>query len=237
MRIDWIVAVVIFLMFVGWAFAYFTVLSSGSVVSRSESAGFAGEKVIDHLAVRVSSVPASFSSGSPGDDITLFAYVNWSGAEENSARVVGEQLSNASLPCVISSPAGPGECWKVHWNASLIVGDNHFFIEYADLDTALNCNQSVPKSDDNETGLWAAEYKDVYSAARNSDVCGSMNSSYEQMKAELGMTFDFNVLIEEPGGPYTCGRAVPMAGREVFVYPASGSLFEGGDVNISVRLW
>ncbi len=237
MRIDWIVALVIFLMFTGWAFAYYTIFNSGSIMSRSESAAIAGGRVIDHLTVRASSVPASYSSGTTGDDFTLAAYMDWSGPENMSARVVTEQMSNASLPCVISSPSGPGSTWILHWNASLVQGSNHFFIEYADLDTSLNCDQSVPKSTANAASLWAAEMKDVFSTARNSDFCGSANSSYAQKKSDIGITFDFNVLIEEPGASYTCGRAVPRTGREVFVYPARGMLFEGGDVNMSVMLW
>lgn len=236
MRIDWIVALVIFLMFVGWAFAYYSVFNSGNMMSRSGSASLAGEKVIDHLSVRVSSVPAVFSSGSAGDDFTLVAYVNWSGVEDESARVVTEQMTNASLPCKIVFDEGKW-LYRIHWNASLVVGDNFFFIEFADLDTSLNCDQSVPLSTDKQTTLWAAEYKDIFSTARNSDICGLMNSSYEQKKSEIGITFDFNVLIDEPGASRTCGKAVPKAGREVFVYPATGELFEGGDVNISVRLW
>jgi hypothetical protein len=236
MNVDWIVALIIFLMFVGWAFAYYSVFSAGYMTSRSESASLAGDKVIDHLSVRVSSIPANFSSQSAGDDFTLAAYMNWTGNENGSARVVTEQMTNASLPCSIYYDEGKG-LYRIHWNASLVVGQNYFFIEYADLDTPLNCDDAVPSSDENEATPWAAEYRDIFSSARNADVCASMNSSYDETKSEMGISFDFNVLLREPGTAMTCGRAVPKAGREVFAYRATGELFEGGDVNVSVRLW
>jgi len=230
MRIDWIVAVVIFLMFAGWAFAYHSLFSAGKIVSRSESAFLAGEKIIDYMQTELSSVPASFNSSSDLDNVTLWAYMDWNGNEKNSTRIVKEHLSNESLPCVISGD-------KVYWNASLSTGNNFFFIEYAELNKSLNCNQNVPQSDENQTTLWAVEYKDIFSTAKNAQVCGQMNNSYALTKNEIGVTFDFNVLVETDSAVLTCGSAVPKTGREIFVYPATGALFEGGGMNISVRLW
>ncbi len=230
MRIDWVVALVIFLMFAGWAFAYHSLFSAGQLVSRSGSASLAGEKILDYMQVHVSSIPASISSASPTGEITLWAYTNWSGSGQNSTRVVQQRLSNESMPCSVS---GNG----VYWNASLAAGDNFFFIENAGMDTPLNCGQGVPQTQDNQTVLWAAEMVDMFSTARNAQVCGQMNSSYANTKSEIGVAFDFNVLLEGAGSVLTCGPNVPRAGREVYVYPASGSLFEGGKINISVRLW
>jgi hypothetical protein len=230
MRIDWVVAVVVFLMFVGWAFAYHSLFSAGKIVSRTESASLAGEKIVDHIQVRLSSIPANRSSGADLDNVTLFAYMNWTGNEKNSTRVVPEQLSNASMPCSVSGD-------KVYWNASLKTGDNFFFIEYGETDSSLNCNQAVPLTEDNEAELWAAEHKDIFSTVKNAGVCGQMNNSYAATKSQIGVNFDFNVLLETGSGITTCGSLIPRGGREIFIYTAKSALFEGGEINISVSLW
>jgi hypothetical protein len=234
MRVDWIVAIVVFLMFAGWAFAYHSMLSAGKIVSKLETASLAGEKIIDYMSLQASSVPANFSLDSGSDYVTLWAYMNWTGSEKNSTRVVLRQMSNESLPCAIT---GIGNVFKVYWNASVNAGDNFFFIEYSDLNTTLNCNESVPAVDDNQTTLWAVETRRVFHSARCDEICSQINGSYEKMKNAIGVTFDFNVLVGTAGSAFSCGSDVPKSGREVFIYPATGTLFEGGDINISVRLW
>ncbi|MCK5547910.1 MAG: hypothetical protein KAI64_02780, partial [Thermoplasmata archaeon] len=168
--------------------------------------------------------------GGAPENATLFAYMNWTGSGKNSTRVVRERLSNNSLPCMISGD-------KVYWNASLGVGENFFFIEHAGLDVSLACDQSIVGIDDKQAMLWAVEYRDVFSTARNADICGQMNGSYALMKSTIGVTFDFNILIGTEANATTCGSPIPRTGTGVFVYPASGALFEGGEINMSVRLW
>jgi hypothetical protein len=230
MRIDWIVAVVIFLMFTIWAFAYHSMLNAAKIVSMSESAILAGERITDYMKVQISSMPANFSSGSEYDNVTLFTYMNWTGNIQNSTRVVKGKLSYESLPCMISGD-------KLYWNSSLAIGNNFFYIQYADLNTSLNCNKAIQQYDKNQTTLWAVETRDMFSSVKNSQICSRMNSSYSEMKSEIGITFDFNVLIETEGTSMACGSKIPASFREVFGYPATGALFEGGEINISVRLW
>jgi len=230
MRIDWIVALVIFLLLASWTFSYYSLFNAGKITSRSASAFLAGEKIIDYLQVRLSSVPANFSIGGNMQNVTLWAYMNSTANEKNSTRVVLEQLSNESLPCMIA-----GE--RVYWKSNLTSGPNFFFIEYADLNTTLGCNDTLAQSDENQTTLWVVERKRIFSASKNNEICSLMNSIYEGTKSDIGTTFEFSVLLETPSSSLTCGSTIPRTGREVFVLPARGVMMEGGDVNISVRLW
>ncbi len=229
MRIDWIVAVVTFLMFVVWAFSSYSLISTGEALSRSEAALQAAEKIADYMKVSFSSIPANITAPSDANNATVWAYMNWTG-DENSTRIVRSRLSNQSLPCGISGS-------RVYWKANLSAGENYFLIESADFDASLNCGQNIPGTDENQTELWASESGLVFSGSRNSQVCSEMNQTYETQKRAIGTAFDFNILIEHAGGSFTCGPPVPLSGRDVFVYPVSGKLWEGGDVNMSVRLW
>ena len=230
MRIDWIVAIVIFLIFAVWAFSYFTLLTQGRIASRSEPAFLAGERIADYMGTELTSIPANFTAGADVQNVTLWAYVSWVGSEMNSTRVVGRQFSNASLPCMISGS-------KVYWKANLTSGKNTFFIEYADINTSLECDQVIPQSGSNQTTLWAAEKRRMFSSVKNSQVCSLINSFPENVKWDAGITYDFNVLAEAGGSALPCGYAIPRSGREVFAYPLSGSLMEGGSVEMTVRLW
>lgn len=230
MRIDWIVATVTFLMFVIWAFTNYSFISTGEMVSRSDAALQSTEKISDYMGVGFSSIPVVITASSDMNNVTVWAYMNWAGDEKNSTRIVKSHLSNQSQPCDISGD-------RLYWKANLTSGDNYFFIENIDWETSLNCGQAIPPTDENQSTLWVTESGSIFSDARNSMICGQMNQSYESTRKSIGVTFDFNILIETAGGSSTCGIPVPISGRDVFVFPVSGALWEGGDVNMSVRLW
>jgi hypothetical protein len=230
MRIDWIIAAVIFVMFVVWAISYYSLISAGESLSRSGSALQAAGKITEYMEAGFSSVPVNITLPGAMDDVTLWAYMNWTGDGQNSTRVVRSRLSNESLPCGIDGA-------RLYWKANVSAGENHFLIESADLEVTLNCDDTIGATDENQTTMWAAESGTIFSEGRNSQVCGQLNQTYETEKRNIGVTFDFNILIESGGSALTCGRTVPLSGRDVFVYPVSGRLWEGGDVNISVRLW
>jgi hypothetical protein len=230
MRVDWVIAVVTFVVFVGWSFSYYSLYSEGKTVPRFQAALVDGGRVVDYMLVGMRSMPTGFTAGDDTENVTLWAYMNWSSSEKNSTRVVTQQLSNQSLPCMISGD-------KLYWNDNVSSGENFYFIEQAPVDIALNCDAQLAPIEDNQTALWAAETRSFFSDARNSQICAQMNTSYDAVKAETGAAFDFSVTIESGGSPLSCGPAVPGGGREVYVFPATGKSWEGGDVNVTVRLW
>jgi hypothetical protein len=228
MRIDWVISVVTFLMFVMWAFSHYSLLGSSEIISRADSALLAAEKITDYMEVGLSSTPANITA--PADaNVTVWAYMNWTGDEANSTRVVTEHLSNESLQCEVDGD-------RLYWKANLTTGDNYFFIENIDWELAMNCDQTIAPTNDNQTELWATESSGVFSADKNGQRCAEMNQSYQSTKRTIGVAFDFNVLVES-GSSMECGIPLPAPGRDVFVFPVTGSLWNGGDVNITVRLW
>jgi len=230
MRIDWVVALIIFLMFAAWAFSYYTQLNSGEIVPKAESAFLAGKMISEYMMVPASSTPASFSSASAAQDVTLWVYMNWTADTQNTTRVAASPWSGGSLPCMISGD-------RLYWKANLTSGDNRFFIEQALADSPPNCDQAIAETDENQAVLWADEGRSVFTGLKNAQLCATMNDSYRDMKSEIGVNFDFSVLIQESGSEYSCGLPLPRTARDIFVFPVSGALFDGGQVNVSVRLW
>lgn len=229
MRIDWIVSVVIFLMLTTWGIAHYSLIGSSQTVSKAGAALQSAERIVDYMSADLLSIPANITAPANANDATVWAYMNWTGDGANSARVVLSRLSATSLPCNISGDT-------LYWKANLTTGSNYFFIENMDWDTAPNCVQPITPTSENQSMLWAAESAGIFSADKNGQVCAQINQSYQGQKSNIGVTFEFNVLIED-GSTSECGIPVPASGRDVFVFPFSGRLWEGGNVNISVRLW
>jgi hypothetical protein len=236
MRIDWIVAVIVFLMFVVWAFAYNSLLSAGQIVSMSESAKRAGSRLADYMAVGVRRMPVNFTPPSPSE-YTLTAYVSLDGLSGNSTRVLNSSMANGSLTCWLTDDLpGPGDVRQVFWNATLAAGSHYFFIEAMDENVTPLCAQTGGMAA-SHADAWAVEGVRMFSSEKNARLCALMNSSYAEAKSGAGIAYDFNVLLETASGTSACGATVPRSGRTVFVYEEKGALFEGGGVNLSVRLW
>ncbi len=228
MRVDWIIGVVVFLMFVVWAFSYYTLLSTQGAVSRSASAMRAADSVIAYMQADSYSMPANITSPAAYSGATVWAYVNrtWDG---NSTRVVSSRFSNESLECMISGNI-------LYWTADLSAGANTFYIESADIGSPLTCGASLTPPSGNQTTTWAEEHSPVFSSRGDADFCSMLSSDYGGAKAAAGSAFDFNLLVESDGSSSSCGPPLPATG-EVFSFPYSGRLYEGGYVNVTVRLW
>ena len=180
MRIDWIIGFVTFLMFIIWAFSYYSLIGTAKLTARSDAALSAADGIISYLKADFTSMPANITSPASFSGTTVWAYVN---RTDNSTRVVTSMYSNESLYCMLLGN-------RVYWTADLSAGGNSFFIERADLDTPLACNGTLPQGDGNQTTTWAEEGAPLFSAQRNADVCALMTSDYDGVRQDAGSTFD-----------------------------------------------
>jgi hypothetical protein len=230
MRIDWAIAAVTFLMFLSWAFSYYTYFQQAVSVPQGQAAMRAGDAVSSYMMMKTLSMPANITLGYSAPGSVVWAYVNWTGNFRNSTRVTLSRGSTDSLDCMISGS-------HLYWEADLSAGKNTFFIEQADMDAPVNCSASLPQPLGNETTAWATEPGHAFSRERNAAVCALMNSDYAAAKDAIGIGYDFRMEVSDGGAPYYCGLPNVPQGRDVFSFPYSGSLWEGGVVNITVVLW
>lgn len=240
MRIDWIVAVVTFIMFTSWAFAYFSLIKSGELLTSSEFALTEGKSVIDFLSVNAESLPVNISSATDAENAVIWANINWSRTDENSTRAVVDRFSNVSLPCMIvfADPSGPdaGKV-SVYWLANLSTGNNFFYLENIVLNTTMQCGDTLSNPSENQTSTWAMVKRKMFSSVKNSQLCTQINTSYDEIKARMGVSLDYNVQIETGSGDLSCGYPIPKTNNDIYMVPESNYLWEGGSVNITVRLW
>ena len=230
MRVDWIVAVFIFLMFTSWAFSYYSLLGTGRMVSLSQSAIADGGKVERFFRTELVTIPANFSSNGTGLNSTLWAWLGPGGSGANTTRVTLSRLSGSSLPCMVSGD-------RIFWKADASAGGNVFFIGSSEADSAAGCGSAIAEALQNETTLWAGESTPAYSAALAAQSCALINSSGDGGKALTGSAFSFRAVAVMPSGNLTCGPPPPATGRDIFVHRASGMMLDGGMMSLKVTLW
>jgi len=227
MRIDWVVAILIFLIFTSWAFSFHTLQMGRANAHKTDTALSEAGKIVDYIRTDYVRIPARFSSGFPSGEITLFAVLDWGSYSRNSTQVLRD---GTPLPCSISGD-------NLYFSATPDMGDNFFEVRMASDETPLECDDIVPQSEDNPVYLWAGEKSEAFSAARSLDFCTAANSSRNDLKTEIGTSYTFRVLIESQSQRLTCGPAVPASGRDVFVFPFTGLSDVGDEINITVILW
>jgi hypothetical protein len=230
MRIDWAIAAVTFLMFLSWAFSYYAYSQRADMVPQGQAALRAADDVSSYMEMKTISMPVNITFGYPAAGSVVWAYVNWTDDFQNSTRVRLSMESTASLDCMISGN-------RLYWEADLSAGQNSFFIEQADISIPMNCTASLPQPPGNETTAWAIEPGHAFSRERDAEICALMNSDYAGVKEGIGIGYDFRLEVSDGGAPYYCGLQNVPQGRDVFSFPYSGRLWEGGDVNIMVMLW
>jgi hypothetical protein len=229
MRIDWAIAAVTFLMFLAWAFAYYTYSQTTGDVLQSGSAQRAADEVVSYMMVETTEMPVNTTIGYSAPGSVVWAYVNWTENFRNSTRVLSARGDVAGLDCMIDGN-------RLYWEADLSSGANAFFIEQADMDTAMNCSATLTEPEGNETTAWAQEPGRAFSRERNAEICALMGSGYAGVKEAAGIGYDFRFEVLDGATSYYCGPDVPQ-GRDSFSFPYSGRLWEGGEVNVTVVLW
>jgi len=223
MDVDWVVAIMVFLIFVGWSFSYYFTLFPESGGFLGSAADTGKEKIIGFLSTDVYSVPVKVESGGE-DNVVLKASGVWYHGEKNSTRVVRDSVS---LQCRIAGD-------DLYWLANLSSGWNYFGIEFSGIESGLNCDSGFSLSNSTQAVPWALESVEMISLTMINEMT---NTSYDDFKDEVGLEEDFSVSLEWGGSIQTYGKSLPL-GSDVYVRRYEGMIWENSeDINVSIRLW
>ncbi len=235
MRIDWVIAIVTFIMFITWGFSYYSGISAGELITRSASALSSADSIIDYMMTDTLRTPANITSSYNVTALSIWAYMNWTDDMINSTKVFPVSNASDNLYCVINGNF-------LFWTTDLTTGNNEFFIMQSDIPISELVEGETCKSQplvphENQTTLGAAEPTRMFSTEMNSLACSEMNESYDDAKSSIGSLFDFNVFVDYGGNStMECGQRIPAI-RDVFAFQYSGRMYGGGFVNVTVRLW
>ncbi|NIP40942.1 MAG: hypothetical protein GTN39_05500 [Candidatus Aenigmarchaeota archaeon] len=223
MEIDWIVGIMVFLIFVGWSFSYYTALFPEREGMLKPVIEIDREKIIDFLSTDVYRVPVKLNS-SGGNNVVLNASDVWYEGTRNSTKVLKDGVS---LPCMIVGD-------YLYWLANLSFGWNYFDIEFSEINTSLNCDSSFSLDNVTKVIPWTIERRKLVSLSKISNMT---NTSYENFRDDLDIEEDFNVTLEWDGSLETYGKTIPRA-RDVYAGGYKGLLWENSEgINISIWVW
>ena len=224
MRIDWIIALGVFLVFVGTGFQYYLNLFQTTSDPMELVIGDISDKIINFLKTDVYEVPIKVNSAETRSDVLHFDYTWLSEGAKNSSRILQD---GTRLNCNITGST-------IYWQANLEAGDNYFKLRFSDKNASMNCTDVFSIDNANKTIPWAAVKREMISQSKIDE----MNSTdYTTFKSGLGINRDFRVSVNVSGTVTNYGLNPPNA-TNVYVKETRWALEETDDeVIIRVLAW
>lgn len=226
MDVDWVVGIMIFILFTGWSFAYYSGLFGGSREDPSETLAMERDKVLDSFSVYVYRAPVVYGSQDSVADSVLKAKSVWYHGEKNSTRVYSS--GGDLLPCRIS---GDG----LYWEADVSAGENEFAIQIAEVNESMNCTGSFSISSHNLTCPRAFEKSNMLSLHLVNE---TTSMGYDRFRSSHGINHDFRLSLEWGNRSTVYGKALPSGPVDVVSWERETRVVEmPGMANVTVAVW
>lgn len=224
MNLDWILGLVVFLIFTAWALGfYFTIYDTGPLGGLEAAAESVKDDVVAFLTAEVHQIPVRFNSSSSQTDAVLSATHTWPLGKNSTQLLSG----SSSLPCRFSGDT-------IYWQADLSAGENWFTIKYANLDTPLNCNGTFDISSPNNTKPWSAEKTSMFLQEKLDNMTATEYSSF---KSSLEINRNFRLDMDINGTESSYGPAAPQHSN-VHVKETAGTIYENEKtIELRVLVW
>lgn len=211
MEIDWIVSVVVFLMFLIAAFSYYFSLYPELSILKYKT-DIIAEKLINFLKPEGYRVPIEYISETAGNRLIYF-YFKWPFGKQTTRIYSG----SSRLPCQIMAD-------RVYFQANVVEGKNYFTMRFSDENTT-GCNANLSLSNITMAKALAMEREDLISESRLNEM---FSMEYEKFNSFLGIEGDFRIEID--GNVYGPNPSESAVGKEF-----SGRIRETGK-NIEIRI-
>lgn len=224
MRIDWVVAIGVFLVFIGTAFQYYSNLFQSRAQPMGVVVGDISDRVTDFLLTDVYEVSVKVSSPEAKSDVLYFDYTWPSEGAKNSTRILQDSTSK---DCIISGST-------LYFQTDLSVGENFFTMKFSNKNVSMNCSGTFGTGNSNQTIPWAGVKKKMISQSKIDEMNAT---SYTTFKDDLGINRDFRVGMNVNGTITSYGLNPPNA-TNVYVKETRWALEETDEeVIIRVLAW
>jgi len=225
-NIDGIVAIMLFIVFVSWSFAYFFAVFPGQVPqTMAETADTVSGDVVSFLTVDFYEVPVRHTaSGGAANAVFFFDYVWPNEGAKNSTRVYNN--SGTPLACNITGN-------RLYWRSDVDAGANYFTVTYSDESGTMNCTGGGLGVPANRTMPWSAVMKGRLSWEKINSMA---SHGYPAFRESLGIDSDFRVVVNVSDSVTFYGPPTPNA-SSVYAKTTRHATEEGQQAEISVLVW
>jgi len=182
MNVDWVVAISVFLIFIGISFGLYW----GLFEAKPETAGSylepVSQKILGFLQVDSWRIPVRCNSTQSGISVLYFDF-QWPEGAKNSSRIFDSGLP---LSCMLQGN-------RLYFQADVEEGDNDFDVSFANMSSPLLCDSVL------DTGVaiacvpWASELSRSISQSKIDQM---LATEYTQFRQSLGITRNFRVEVQ-----------------------------------------
>ena len=183
MNIDSVVAMMVFILFVIWAFAFYSQLFFVETENLDGALEGITERILDNLSVTVHVVPVLVNiSNVTVSNAVLYTDYIWP---------FGKNTTTVSYRGVSQSCNITGS--TLYWQSDLEALMNEMFFTYSDQDTSLVCTGGFTVVNETQVIPLAAQVEEQIARTQ---LNGMNATNYSVFKNQLGISRDFNITIE-----------------------------------------
>jgi hypothetical protein len=222
MNVDWVIAVSVFLVFIGIGMASYWGLFETDSNAIGLSLDAANDKVLGFLEVDSWVTPVRYDSPGSGIEV-LYLDFPWPEGTRNSTMITDSGLA---LDCMFQGD-------RLYFEAYVEPGDNEFLLTFANVSGPLACGPFVETANSNASLPGASEKSVMVSQSRVDQMLGT---EYGQFRQALGITRNFRIEIDS--GTTTAYGPSPPNYTNTYVRETHSSILGTGQpITIRVMVW
>jgi len=235
-NVDWIMAMLVFVLLVGWSFTYYSSIFDQISQPVSSDADTINDKVMGFLEEDSYDIVVRFNISADQPNSVMHLNLTWPDRTQNSTQVhLGNSVGN-NLTCNITDD-------QLYWKADLVKGDNYFLVHFINRSCELNCSSdsvNLSYQGINHTIAWAMEKKNMISWMNIEKLDPNHGSyiDYDTFRDNQNIQRDFRIeLYNETSLFLSYGESRPL-GSNVYTRENWGMIDENrSKINLSVMVW
>jgi hypothetical protein len=225
---DWIIALLIFLVFVSWSFQSYSAVFRAKATPLEQVAPSINDAILANITSSVYEMPVTYTSPLQESGSIMQAAYYWNSDGEKNTTMVFSNIST-QLSCKISGNT-------IYWQSDVVAGQNNFTIRVSNRTAAvMNCTGTFSTTGANVTIPSSGDRRIMLSSGQIS----VMNSTgYTEFKQGNGINREFRVSVEPTAGSIVNYGSVPPNSSNVFSRESWYKIEEtNSNAKVTVLVW
>ena len=221
-EIDGIVATAVFLLFVAWAFTYYSGIDVAGQGLMGNVLEAANTKIMGFLKPESYKVSLKYDSNANTSGSVVYFDYAWEFGKETTV----VYKNNVQLLCRLDGN-------RVYFMADLVQGSNYFSMAYTN-EAGAGCGSDFSVSNNRQAEVLAKEKESMVSEKRMDEL---ESADYESFKKQISMGSDFRVVMNRSGSMTVFGKDIPGNGNVYSKLTLSRIRESGENIEVRVFVW